>query len=198
MSSLALALLAALAALAAAGCGGNQPANATSANVQTVNNGAVAPTIERAPRVIDMTRGPRSGANFDVDSCAERLHTIEGQIILYYAVNHRLPDQLAELSAYADVGAVPNYTCPVSHQTYVYVPAGLVLGNDPQRLVLYDATPAHDSTRGPMRWGILFSPAKGREPVSTHVIPIPEDTMPGFVPAPPVRAPASIPARPPQ
>jgi hypothetical protein len=181
-----------LVAVVAASSGCNNPTSSTSPQSPT---GGTVGAADRGPRVIDMTRGPRGSANFDVDSCAERLHTIEGQIILYYAVNHRLPDQLSELSAYADVGSVPDYTCPVSHQTYVYVPTGLVLGSDPQHLILYDATPAHDSERGPMRWGILFSPAKGREPVATHVIPIPENTLAGFVPAPPMRLPTSMPAR---
>ena len=130
---------------------------------------------------------------FDVDSCADRLHTIEGQIILYYARYHRLPATLEELRPFADAGDDTSYTCPVSHQTYVYVPGGLVFGKDPRRLIIFDATPAHNGNR----WGILFSAAKGRQPLTTTVIPIPESSMKGFVPAPPMgqpEAPATMPA----
>lgn len=136
---------------------------------------------------------------FDVDSCADRLHTIEGQIILYYARYHRLPATLEELRPFADAGDDTSYACPVSHQTYVYVSNGLVFGKDPRRLVVFDATPAHNGNR----WGILFSPAKGRQPLTTTVIAIPESSMKGFVPAPPMgqpQAPATRPAvqQPPQ
>jgi hypothetical protein len=124
---------------------------------------------------------------FDVDSCADRLHTIEGQIILYYAKYHRLPSTLLELRQFADPGDDTSYTCPVSHQSYVYVTNGLVFGSDPRRLIVFDATPAHNGNR----WGILFSPAKGRQPLTTTVIPIPESSMKGFVPAPPVAQPVT-------
>ena len=143
------------------------------------------------PRVIDMTHLPKSGQYFDVDPCADRLHSIEGQLITYYALHRELPRDLAELARYAEPGDTTDYTCPVSHQTYVYVPTGLALNKDVTqgKLVIYDAKPVHDSTRGPMRWGILFSEARGREPVKTQVIPIPEDVMPGFVPVPPRQTP---------
>jgi hypothetical protein len=124
---------------------------------------------------------------FDVDSCADRLHTIEGQIILYYARYHGLPSTLEELRQFADPGDDTSYTCPVSHQSYVYAQGGLVFGSDPRRLIIYDATPAHNGNR----WGILFSPAKGRQPLTTTVIPIPESSMKGFVPAPPVAQPVT-------
>jgi hypothetical protein len=131
---------------------------------------------------------------FDVDNCADRLHTIEGQVILYYAKFHRLPAALAELRAFADPGEDVSYACPVSHQSYVYVPTGLVFGNDPRRLIVYDPTPAHNGGR----WGILFAPAKGRQPLTTTVITIPESSMKGFVPAPPIAQPlTTMPAMPP-
>jgi hypothetical protein len=132
----------------------------------------------------DSGPSPKTGY-FDVDSCADRLHTIEGQIILYYAKFHRLPAALAELRAFADPGEDVSYACPVSHQSYVYVPNGLIFGSDPRRLIVFDATPAHGGTR----WGILFSPAKGRQPLTTTVIPIPESSMKGFTPAPPIAQP---------
>ncbi|HEY8751502.1 MAG TPA: hypothetical protein VIM11_26210 [Tepidisphaeraceae bacterium] len=167
--------------LGVCGCTNQPAANPPS----TKQSNAVSP--KDPPRVVDWTKLPKSGAYFDVDSCADRLHSIEGQIISYYAVHRELPERLSDLTRYADPGDTTDYTCPVSHQSYVYVPNGLALANDVSngRLILYDATPAHDSARGPMRWGILFSEAKGRAPVTTHIIPIPENTMPGFVPVAP-------------
>jgi hypothetical protein len=149
-------------------------------------------------QVRDSSTGSTTGTSekpgyFDVDNCADRLHTIEGQIVLYYARFHRLPAALTELRAFADPGDDVSYTCPVSHQSYVYVSTGLVFGTDPRRLIVYDATPAHNGGR----WGILFSPAKGRQPLTTTVIPIPESSMKGFVPAPPIAQPlTTMPAAP--
>jgi len=139
------------------------------------------------PHVIDMTHAPKSGQYFDVDSCADRLHTIEGQILTYYAIHRELPRDLAELAKYADAGETTDYTCPVSHQSYVYVPTGLALNRDASKgiLILYDAKPVHDSTEGPMRWGILFFEQHGRQPPDANIIPIPEKVMPGFLPLPP-------------
>ncbi len=153
------------------------------------------PSQAQKPHVIDMTHAPKSGQYFDVDACADRLHSIEGELIAYYALHRELPRELSELAKYADTGETTDYTCPVSHQSYVYVPTGLALNKDVSqgKLVIYDAKPVHDSTRGPMRWGILFSEARGREPVKTQVIPIPEDVMPGFLPVPPRQAPVVTP-----
>lgn len=129
--------------------------------------------------------GVNSKDYFDVDSCANRLHSIEGQIIYYYARFHRLPNSLEELRPFADPGESVDYSCPVSHQSYVYVQNGLALGADPKRLIVFDATPVHNG----YRWGILLSFPSGRQPLKTDVIPIKEDVMKGYVPAPPIAAP---------
>ena len=150
------------------------------------------PSSAPKPISVDWSHLPKSGEYFDVDPCADRLHSIEGELITYYALKRELPATLAELERYASPGETTDYRCPVSKESYVYVPTGLALANDVKqgRLILYDAKPVHDSTKGPMRWGILFSEARGREPVTTHVIPIPEEVMPGFVPITP-RAPVA-------
>ena len=145
------------------------------------------PSQTQKPHVIDMTHAPKSGQYFDVDACADRLHTIAGQLLTYYAIHRELPRDLAELAKYADAGETTDYTCPTSHQSYVYVPSGLALNRDVSKgiLILYDAKPVHDSTEGPMRWGVLFSEAHGRQPPDANIIPIPEKVMPGFLPVPP-------------
>src|SRR3954451_1654744 len=88
------------------------------------------------PRVIDMTKGPSSDAHFDIDPCPERLHTIEGQLLAYYASHRELPRELSELARYADAGDTTDYRCPDSHQSYVYVPTGLALNRDVSKGIL--------------------------------------------------------------
>lgn len=117
---------------------------------------------------------------FDVDDCAARMQTLEGQLMMYYFKYQKLPMALDELRSVADPGEEVPVSCPVSHQPYIYNPAGLVFGTDVRRLVAYDASPAHSGTR----WGILFGQAKGREPVNMQVIQIPEASMVGYHPAP--------------
>jgi hypothetical protein len=133
--------------------------------------------------------GSNFDLDFDVDDCAARLHAIEGDLILYYSRFNRLPAELDELRAMEPAGKDLPLECPVSHKPYIYSPTGLILGNDPQRqlLVVYDSTPAHNGTR----WGILFQHASGRKPVNTQVIQIPEQSMVGYHPAPPMAPPAT-------
>jgi hypothetical protein len=130
---------------------------------------------------------PGKSVAFDTDDCAARMHTLEGQLILYYFKYQKLPMDLDELRSVADpLEEVPT-ECPVSHLPYVYNPAGLVFGTDMRHLIVYDASPAHAGTR----WGILFAQAKGREPINMQVIEIPEKSMVGYQPAPPTPPPAA-------
>lgn len=143
-------------------------------------------TVTRVGSQPNSAANQNNGQYFDVDDCANRLHDIEGQLIGYYATYRHLPATLEELRPFVDVGEQADYTCPVSHLSYVYVPQGLVFGSDTRRLIVYDATPVHNGSR----WGILFSPAHGRQPVTTQVISIPESSMRGYAPAPPMTRPA--------
>lgn len=68
----------------------------------------------------------------------------------------------------------PNlFLCPTSHQPYVYVPSGVPVPlPSPEpigRLVLYDATAAHNG----LRWGITVLEPKGNKPLVTRIIAVP-------------------------
>ena len=97
----------------------------------------------------------------------------------YYAVYKQLPDKLDDLKALADVDEPLEFSCPKSHQPYVYVPGGLEVAGRPKRIVLHDATPAHDGGR----WCILMEPATGKNPPSMEVLLVPEPIFRGYVPA---------------
>lgn len=119
----------------------------------------------------------------DLDACAGRLHDIEGQLLSYYVQKHHWPDNLQELRAFADPGEQTDYTCPVSHQQYIYVKGGLVKPGDPRRLMVYDATPAHKG----LRYGIVVIYPDGRQAMHTTVIGIPEQFMSSYQPAPAIQ-----------
>ena len=96
-------------------------------------------------------------ANVQFDACAERLHDLCGDLLLYYSTHAKLPPALKDLSA----GGSPSTSqivCPVSGRPYVYKAAGRSLPGRQGRLVLYDPEPSHSG----MRWGILVrTPASG-------------------------------------
>jgi len=150
------------------------------ANSVTLQPPPTLPTHRRQPQ----SAPPGKGAAFDVDDCAARMQTLEGQLLLYYYKYQKLPTDLDELRSVADPLEEVPLECPVSHKPYVYNPAGLILGNDPDRrlLIVYDSVPAH----GGSRWGIIFRYAAGKRPPTTDVIQIPEQSMAGYHPAPPM------------
>ena len=106
----------------------------------------------------------------NTDACAMRMQDICGDLLLYYAENHHMPEQLDELANVPDIGEVPPFVCPVSHQPYIYDRAGIMLPEQQSRVVLYDATPAHSG----MRWGITVSDPQAGKPVIMKVIALRE------------------------
>jgi hypothetical protein len=104
------------------------------------------------------------------DACATRLQDISGDLLLYYAINHHLPQTLDELSDLPDIGQVPPLVCPVSHQPYIYDRVGIPLPGQDSRIVLYDATPAHSG----YRWGITVSTPQAGKPLVMKVIALSE------------------------
>ena len=136
-------------------------------------------TIQQQPT--DIQPPPNSGEPFeDVDACAGRLQDIEGQFLEYYRVNHRLPQSLAELRQYAYFDPDTNYTCPVSHQPYVFVPGGLVAPRETWRLLMYDAQPIHRSQRN----GILMSEPRGNMTPEFRVGKLPDALFRRYAPPP--------------
>jgi hypothetical protein len=123
----------------------------------------------------------------ETEACAQRLHAIAGAMLLHYAIYRRLPDSLDGLRGLADVDQELNFTCPVSGQPYAYNPAGLEYQGREERLIVYDALPAHGGTR----WGILASPPHGTRPAATWAVQLPEGVFRLY------EAPPQIPAVPP-
>ena len=115
------------------------------------------------------------------DPCAVRMHDLSGQVLLYYAVNKRLPGRVEELEAFADADTGFHADCPVSGRPYVYAPGGLQSSAGGDRyLILYDAVPAH----GGLRWGVFVAPPREGQPPATWVILMSEEVFRGYVPNP--------------
>jgi len=133
--------------LVVAGCSNSKGKSPTSSS----SNGATAPIT-------------------NTDACAMRLHDISGALLMYYQKHHRLPDRLDELRTLTDFPDLPEFTCPVSRQPYIYVPTGISSPDPAARIVLYDATPAHDHHR----WAVsIIEPDSINAPLVTKVIALP-------------------------
>ena len=106
----------------------------------------------------------------NTDPCAMRLHDICEPLLLYYVMNHRLPDRLEDLRQLPD-SANLELTCPVSHKKYLYNPVGLLDTESKSRVILYDAAPSHSG----MRWAVsIIEPEQENGPLVTKVIALPE------------------------
>ena len=105
-----------------------------------------------------------------IDPCAERLHDICGQLLLYYSVHNRLPKDLAELQA-ADGQTMPPLTCPTSGAPYACDADGLSYPGQPGKLLLFDAAPSH----GGMRWSIRADMTDGPGPLTLRVLLVPDN-----------------------
>ncbi len=104
------------------------------------------------------------------DPCAARLHEIAGAMLMYYAVNRRLPERLAELEPLADVDVTLNFTCPLSGLPYVYVPAGLRAAGRSKAIILHDAAASH----GGVRWCVLMPDTSTSTGKALEVLAMPE------------------------
>ncbi len=112
------------------------------------------------------------------DPCSSRLHDIEGALLMYYAVNKRMPLVLEEIKPYADAGTQLVLTCPVSNLPYAYSAEGLLAAGTERRMIVWDSTPAHHG----LRWCIVMPrPAQGSVLVP-EVIPITEKAFEAFMP----------------
>ena len=109
------------------------------------------------------------------DACPQRLHDLEGGLLLYYAQNRRLPPTLASLVLPGTdaAAAAEAILCPVSHQPYVYDPRGLPGPDGVSRLIVYDSLPSHNGRR----WAITIAESDGNQPLIAKVIAVPESTF---------------------
>jgi hypothetical protein len=106
------------------------------------------------------------------DPCAERLHLICGQLLLYCLQRDELPAALADLKG-TGPGELPPLLCPTSGKPYVYNREGLSVPGKAGRLVVYDADACHSG----MRWGILADVAWGEKGLNARVISLPDGPM---------------------
>ena len=112
---------------------------------------------------------PPDDAQAETDPCAERLHDLCGQLLLYYSIHDELPRSLAELPK---TGAAPA-VCPVSGKPYGYDRQGIQVVGWPGRLIVYDAEPCHDG----LRWGILADAPRPGKPLVVRVARPPENAI---------------------
>ncbi len=115
-----------------------------------------AATLTTPPPEAAKNAHPQShGLEVVTDPCANRLDTIAGDLLLYVAINHRLPAKLEDMQAAQPSDAKIEITCPITREPYVYSTRGLQIPGMPGRLIVYDASAAHAETR----WGILMQPS---------------------------------------
>ena len=105
------------------------------------------------------------------DPCATRMHDISGVLLMYYAVNRQLPEKLAELQPIADVPL--EFTCPLSHLQYVYIPQGLRAEGKSKAIILHDAAASHGGTR----WCTLMPNSLTQTTQSLEVVQMPESVF---------------------
>ena len=112
---------------------------------------------------------------------AIQLHDLSGLLLLYYAVNHHLPQSLEQLAPYADADTPLSLIGPTSHQTYVYIPLGLQIAGFTRRIFVYDpglpGATAH--------WCIVMDPPVGSRALAPDVVPVTDAALRRYAPAAP-------------
>jgi len=108
------------------------------------------------------------------DPCAARLHDICGGLLLYYLTHKRLPANLDQMQSMPELDAPLTFTCPLSKLPYIYNPNGIMLAEKNQRIVMYDASPAHAGPHGVYRWAIRIDDPVPGQPLVAQVIALPE------------------------
>ena len=113
-----------------------------------------------------------------VDPCAIRLQDITGAMLQFYVVNRHLPEKLEGVRTFSDFGAELQFTCPVSRQPYIYIPNGLQSAGRNKRIMLHDATAAHDGNR----WCVLMAPIQSGKAPYLEVVLMPENLFRTYLP----------------
>jgi hypothetical protein len=113
------------------------------------------------------------------DECSNRMHNIEGALLMYYVTNHHLPIVLDEIKPFADAGTELKLTCPISNQPYVYSQAGLFAAGYDKRIIVWDPAPSHHGNR----WCIVMPQAQANGALVPEVVQMPEKAFQAFVPA---------------
>ena len=105
------------------------------------------------------------------DPCAMRLHDLSGALLLYHATYQHLPPTLDGLRSIPDaVSPLESFSCPSSKQAYLYSPEGVAVAGQAGRVVVNDASPAHNGKR----WAIEVLDSSPESPLVTKVVSLPE------------------------
>jgi hypothetical protein len=135
-----------------------------------------------SPSSKSSSRATAKKLDVNTDPCAMRLHEISGALLLYFVQHRDLPPTLEALEKVPGATDSGPLICPVSHQPYIYLPAGVPAPDGESRIVLADAQPSH----GGMRWAVtILPPANG--PLIAKVVPIPEPQFPRIATTKPSR-----------
>lgn len=106
----------------------------------------------------------------NTDPSAMKLHDIEGALLMYYALNKRLPDRFEQLQPLADVDTPLDLTCPGSDKPYVYTADGIKLQDREARIVVYEPAPLHSG----YRLTIVINEPTPLKPLVAEVVAMPE------------------------
>jgi len=115
---------------------------------------------------------PARRPSAEIDPCADRLHDICGQLLLYFSATGEMPATLDDLNR-MDSQTLPPLVCPISGKPYIYNKDGLRVPGLAGLLVLYDAEPIHSG----MRWGIIVEAGGAGQPLSGRVVLLPESSV---------------------
>lgn len=114
-------------------------------------------------------RSAKSAKSADVmDPCAERLHEICGQLLLFYSRNRHLPAKLEDLRSMPAADPSLSLECPISHRPYVYERQGLLLPDVRGRVIIYDVQPVHAG----WRWVIAIDEITEGDPLIARVMAV--------------------------
>jgi hypothetical protein len=122
-----------------------------------------------------------------LNPCAEKLHDLCQQLLMYYLAHKELPPSLADLDSQGTSThpAKNAWCCPISGKPYIYNPQGLPLLNLKGSMIVYDSLPCGRGRLGgsgnslsqkttPVRWGILMQPHRPGRPLVISVVSQPE------------------------
>lgn len=98
-----------------------------------------------------------------------RLHDLAGMLLLHFATHQQLPATLDEMDSLPGLGGVQADRCPIHAMAYIYQPAGILLPERGERIIVFDAKPhAH------RRWAIRIQEPRAGHPLIAHVVSLPE------------------------
>ncbi len=104
-----------------------------------------------------------------LDPCAERLHDMCEQFLLYYSTQKHLPNSLDEMKAW-EPKRLPPLVCPASGKPYVYRAEGVEVPGQKGRALLFDAEACHSG----MRWAIVADAVTDEGPLTLRVRLLPD------------------------